>query len=80
MKESLIKPKYYGKTLDVAEGTKTIRIDPFLIAKLYELDFIRGSALKYILRAGNKSGEDEVKEIRKAITCLQRSLDDIESA
>ena len=38
----------------------------------YKLNFNRGSAIKYIARAGKK--EDEIKDLEKAIDFLQREI------
>jgi hypothetical protein len=42
-------------------------------------DFWRGNAMKYIYRAGTKTtGEGYYEDIRKAIDCLQRLLQETE--
>lgn len=39
--------------------------------------FNRGSALKYLMRAGGKPGEDEVRELNKIIWYVTRERDRI---
>jgi len=63
MKRMMIKPKHY----------QTGGVDVIDIAKLYNLNFNQGSAVKYICRAGKK--DDEIKDIEKAIDFLQRELE-----
>ena len=43
----------------------------------YKLNFNRGSAVKYIARAGKK--EDEIKELKKAIDFLEREIKFLEN-
>lgn len=42
------------------------------VAQDYQLNFNRGSALKYIARAGRK--DNEIKDLEKAIDFLQREI------
>ena len=63
----MIKPKHY----------QTGGVDVIDIAKLYNLNFNQGSAVKYICRAGKK--DDEIKDIEKAIDFLQRELEHLKS-
>ena len=44
----------------------------------YKLDFCKGSAVKYILRAGKKPSEAEVEDLRKAIWFLEWYVQNIE--
>jgi len=44
---------------------------------LYNLNFARGSAVKYIARAGKK--DDEIEDLKKAIDFLQRELKYLDS-
>ena len=48
---------YYGKDNP---------FEPIKIIDYYDLNFSRGNAIKYILRAGNKPGEDVIKDLLKA--------------
>lgn len=40
----------------------------------FELDFSKGNAVKYILRAGKKDGEDEKIALQKARWYIERRL------
>lgn len=55
-------------------------IQPIEIIDLYGLDFKRGNALKYLLRAGSKPGEDKHDDLRKAIWYLVCELHNIKVA
>jgi hypothetical protein len=60
-------PSYYkGKTL-IAEN----------VINDFELNFWRGSAFKYLVRAGKKN--NEIEDLRKAIICLQKEIERLES-
>lgn len=39
------------------------------------LNFNRGSAVKYLARAGKKPGEDELKDLRKAKWYVEREIE-----
>ncbi|NBW16490.1 MAG: DUF3310 domain-containing protein [Caulobacteraceae bacterium] len=41
----------------------------------YDLDFTRGSAVKYIARAGKKDPATEAQDLEKAIECLRRAIE-----
>ena len=55
-------------------------IQPIEIIDAYGLDFARGNALKYLLRAGSKPGEDKSDDLLKAIWYLVYELDGVELA
>ena len=55
-------------------------IQPIEIIEMYGLDFSRGNALKYLLRAGSKPGEDKSDDLLKAIWYLVYELDGVELA
>jgi hypothetical protein len=55
-------------------------IQPLEIIDMYGLDFKRGNALKYLLRAGSKLGEDKRDDLQKAIWYLICELHSIELA
>lgn len=40
----------------------------------FDLNYYRGCALKYIVRAGRKT-DDPAQDLRKAIHCLERELE-----
>jgi Protein of unknwon function (DUF3310) len=44
------------------------------------LSFNRGNAVKYICRAGNKDGTDELTDLHKARWYLNREIDRVEAA
>ena len=49
-------------------------IQPIEIIDAYGLDFKRGNALKYLLRAGSKLGEEKSDDLQKAmVPCLRTS-------
>ena len=55
-------------------------IQPIEIIDAYGLDFKRGNALKYLLRAGSKPGEEKSDDLLKAIWYLVYELDGVELA
>ena len=55
-------------------------IQPIEIIEMYGLDFARGNALKYLLRAGSKHGEEKSDDLLKAIWYLVYELDGVELA
>lgn len=52
--------------------------EPLEVIQAWGLDFAKGSALKYIARAGKKAGEDETTALRKAVDFLQREIKRLE--
>jgi len=40
----------------------------------FQLDFLSGSVVKYLLRAGNKPGEPVVQDLKKARWYLDRKI------
>jgi hypothetical protein len=59
---------------------RTRNVQPIEIIDAYGLDFKRGNALKYLLRAGSKPGEDKADDLRKAIWYLVCEMHSIELA
>ena len=59
-----INPDYY----------KSNGLEAIDIIEAYGLDFNRGNAIKYILRAGKKSNK-KAEDLKKAIWYLQREVD-----
>jgi hypothetical protein len=55
-------------------------IQPIEIIDAYGLDFKRGNALKYLLRAGSKPGEDKTDDLLKAVWYLICEMHSIELA
>lgn len=66
MKESVNHPEHYGGEGNTYEVIKII--------EAHDLNFSRGSAVKYTLRAGKKNPEKEVEDLEKAVWCLQREI------
>ena len=64
---------YYNKV------HKGVKVDPFLIAKLYGLSAATYNAMKKILRAGEGYGQkDRKRDLEEAIVSLQWELDYME--
>ena len=49
-------------------------IQPLDVIMAWGLDFCSGNIVKYIARAGNKSGESKLDDYRKARTYLDRLI------
>lgn len=62
-------PSHYGGKNNPYEAIKII--------EALKLDFCVGNALKYIARAGKKSGSDEVEDLAKAVWYLNRRIDQL---
>ena len=66
--ENKIRPAHYNKELD-----------PFTIAEHYpHLCPKKFTALRYLLRAGQKEGVPEVEDLKKLMECITRRLQEIE--
>jgi hypothetical protein len=59
---------------------RTRTVQPIEIIEMYGLDFARGYALKYLLRAGSKPNEEKSDDLLKAIWYLVYELDGVELA
>ena len=59
---------------------RTRAVQPLEIIEMYGLDFKRGNALKYLLRAGSKPGEDKTDDLLKAVWYLICEMHGIELA
>lgn len=55
-------------------------IEPFQVINAWDLDFYRGSALKYIMRAGKKDGVSASEDLRKAVHYLTEAAERAETA
>ena len=44
----------------------------------FELDFLRGTIVKYLLRAGNKPGDSDLQDLKKAAWYLNRKIANME--
>jgi hypothetical protein len=62
--QDAIKPNYY-KSGDQDAIAYTLK---------HNLNFTKGSVLKYMTRAGNKDGESELKDLNKALEYLKREI------
>lgn len=47
---------------------------PVEVIAAWDLDFLLGSAVGYIARAGFKDGSDRVTDLKKAASCIQRKI------
>ena len=61
---------YYGKDNP---------FEPIKIIDYYDLNFSIGNAIKYILRAGNKPGEDVIKDLLKARDYIDHEIEKLQN-
>lgn len=61
-----VKPEHY-------QGDYVMRI-----IEDFKLDFLSGTIVKYLLRAGNKPGECELQDLKKAQWYLSRKISNAE--
>jgi uncharacterized protein DUF3310 len=54
--------------------------DVMRIIERYELDFLDGQVIKYILRAGRKDGASDLDDHKKAAWYLNRKIGNMEAA
>lgn len=47
---------------------------PVQVSVNWNLNYLRATALKYLARAGNKEGVDEIEDLRKAISFIEREI------
>ena len=59
---------------------RTRTVQPIEIIEMYDLDFKRGNALKYLLRAGSKPNEEKNDDLLKAVWYLICEMHSIELA
>ena len=62
--------EYYGKDNPY---------EPIKIIDHYDLNFDLGNVIKYVLRAGNKPGEDKLKDLKKAYDYLGHEIEKLEN-
>lgn len=62
-----INPKHY-------KGDYVMRI-----IEDFSLDFHTGTVVKYLLRSGNKPGNSNLQDLKKAAWYLQRKIDKLEN-
>ena len=65
--DAVERPQHY------AEGRSTEH-EPIRVIEAWELGFCLGNCVKYISRAGRKSGADEVEDLKKARWYLTRRI------
>ena len=62
-------PEYYGGKENAYEAIKVI--------EAWQLDFCLGNALKYIARAGKKTGNTTIQDLEKARWYIERRIKQI---
>ena len=70
-KEMVNHPNHYGGESNPYEAIKVIDD--------WDLDFCLGNTVKYISRAGKKSPEKELEDLRKAAWYLQHKINKLEN-
>lgn len=68
--------EYYQKRIEDRKPDyyKTMDPEPAEVVEKWDLGYWKGQAVAYIGRAGRKAGNDEFKELEKAIDCLERRI------
>ena len=70
MSEQIKHPQHYGGEDNIYEAIKVI--------EAWDLRFNLGNVIKYISRAGKKTKETEIQDLKKALFYLQRQIDNLE--
>ena len=70
MSDQIKHPQHYGGEDNIYEAIKVIED--------WSLGFNLGNVIKYISRAGKKSKETEIQDLKKALFYLQRQIDNLE--
>ena len=71
MNDSVNHPNHY------CEGR---RYEPWDVIVDWQLDYLTGSAVKYLSRAGRKDGESkEIEDLRKAIAYIEKRIEVLKS-
>lgn len=65
--------------IDHPDHYQSTQIEAIDVIEQFYLNFSRGSALKYILRAGKKPHESEVDDLKKALWYIEREIKRIEA-
>ena len=68
--DSVNHPNHY------CEGRK---YEPWDVIVDWELDYLTGSAVKYLSRAGRKDQNKEVEDLRKAVAYIEKRIEVLES-
>lgn len=55
------------------------RYEPWDVIVDWKLDYLTGSAVKYLSRAGRKDQNKEVEDLRKAIAYIEKRIEVLES-
>jgi hypothetical protein len=74
-------PKVKGKPAVLVEGSehyKKLSPQPIEVIKKWKLDFCLGNVIKYVARAGHKSGESAEDDLKKARHYIDLYLTDFE--
>lgn len=67
------------RKIDHPDHYQSTQIEAIDVIEEFDLNFSRGSALKYILRAGKKPHESEVDDLKKALWYIEREIKRIEA-
>ena len=70
MNDQIKHPNHYGGENNPYEAIKVI--------EAWNLGFNLGNVVKYISRAGKKTKETEIQDLKKALFYLQRQIDNLE--
>lgn len=70
LEQQVNNPSHYGGQDNVYEAIKVI--------EAWQVGFCLGNTLKYISRAGQKPGESEIKDLKKAEWYLRRRIEQLE--
>lgn len=55
------------------------RYEPWDVIVDWQLDYLTGSAVKYLSRAGRKDPNKEVEDLRKAVAYIEKRIEVLES-
>ena len=55
------------------------RYEPWDVIVDWKLDYLTGSAVKYLSRAGRKDSNKEVEDLRKAVAYIEKRIEVLES-
>jgi hypothetical protein len=71
-----VQPYVIGEAVDLVNHPPHYKKYPVEVIEITEqLDFNRGNAVKYILRAGHKAGVDELQDLSKAAWYINRAIE-----
>lgn len=60
-------------------GGESNPFEPIKIIEHYDLNFMLGNTIKYVLRAGKKGKGDKLEDLQKALWNLQREVDNMKN-